>query len=553
MQLTVKHECDCLQWVEEGAILPVPQNPPASRTLPALVTEMAQRCPEHPFLIEPGQTLTYQAFEEAVQSFARGLMALGIRRGDPVAILMGNRIEWIVADFAICSIGAVMVGLNTWATTNELQYFLKHSQARALITSGRYLKNDYLHMLEEIRESSIQDLAHLRHVIVTDEVADNGQYQRWSDIRQLANQTPVADFQAARDAVAPDDICYLLYTSGSTARPKGVLLQHAPMIENMWHIGQRQHVGPNDRLWLAVSLFWGLGCENALFNVMTHGASLVLQSHFDAAVAIRLINETGCTLFYGTPNMVTALIESEPYATLGFSEMRGGATIGSPEQIQRLVDAGLTDICNIYGLTETYGNCHVTDAAQPLEQRLRCVGQPLPGNQARICDPLTDAVLPTGEIGEIRIKGRVLLGYLNDLEATQKAFDPDGYFKTGDLGYEDETGHLHFKGRIKELIKAGGMNVSPVEVEEVIMAHPAIITAFCVGIPAQEADETAVAAVVVCKPGLTVDEANLRDWCATKLARYKRPTKYLFVADHEIPLTTTGKVKKNEIAHMFQH
>ena len=142
MQLTVKHECDCLQWVEEGAILPVPQNPPVSRTLPALVTEMAQRYPEHPFLIEPGQTLTYQAFEDAVQSFARGLMALGIRRGDPVAILMGNRIEWIVADFAICSIGAVMVGLNTWATTNELQYFLKHSQARALITSGRYLKNN---------------------------------------------------------------------------------------------------------------------------------------------------------------------------------------------------------------------------------------------------------------------------------------------------------------------------------------------------------------------------------------------------------------------------
>ena len=449
MQLTVKPRCDCLQWSEEGAILPVQQSPPVSRTLPALVTEMAQRYPEHPFLIEPGQTLTYQAFEEAVQSFARGLMALGIRRGDPVAILMGNRIEWIVADFAICSIGAVMVGLNTWVTTNELQYFLKHSQARALITSGRYLKNDYLHMLEEIRESSIQDLAHLRHVIVTDEVADNGQYQRWSDIRQLANQTPVTDFQAARDAVAPDDICYLLYTSGSTARPKGVLLQHAPMIENMWHIGQRQHVGPNDRLWLAVSLFWGLGCENALFNVMTHGASLVLQSHIDAAVAIRLINETGCTLFYGTPNMVTALIESEPYATFGFSEMRGGATIGSPEQIQRLVDAGLTDICNIYGLTETYGNCHVTDATQPLEQRLRCVGQPLPGNQARICDPLTDAVLPTGEIGEIRIKGRVLLGYLNDLEATQKAFDPDGYFKTGDLGYEDETGHFHFKGRIK--------------------------------------------------------------------------------------------------------
>ena len=525
---------------------------PISQTLPSLVQEMARLRSGHEFVCQGSKSLSYEAFEREVQACARGLMALGVSRGDHVAILMGNRLEWLIADFAICSIGAVMVGLNTWVTAHELAYLLEHSDTRVLVTSGRFLKYDYLLMLAEIRRLAPAALAGLRHIVLTDENQASTGSLSWSELLDRGRQTPVAQWQAAASAVQPTDVCYLLYTSGSTARPKGVLLQHGPMIENMWHIGQRQHVTTSDRLWLAVSLFWGLGCENALFNIMTHGATLVLQEHFDAQEAIALIDRSRCTLFYGTPNMVTALMATPNFSALGLGQMRGGATIGSPEQIQRLIDAGLHDICNIYGLTETYGNCHVTDAGLPATLRLRSVGQALPGNLAHICNPLGDEELPVGEIGEIRIEGRVLLGYYKDPQATALAFDTNGYFRTGDLGHVDAEGFLFFKGRLKEVIKTSGMNVSPVEVEEVLLSHPEVLTAYCVGIDGMEGEDTMVAAVVVLKPQATLSEKILRDLCVQRLARYKCPKKILFVDEAQIPLTTTGKVKKNEIARLFE-
>lgn len=503
-------------------------------------------------MIQGSKSLSYQEFEREVQACGRGLLALGVTRGDHVAILMGNRLEWLITDFAACSIGAVMVGLNTWATAHELAYLLEHSDTRVLVTSGRFLKNDYLEMLAQVRQMAPTALAGLRHVVLTNENPAYPDTLSWTELLERGRQTPVALWQAAASAVRPTDFCYLLYTSGSTARPKGVLLQHGPMIENMWHIGQRQRVTPADRLWLAVSLFWGLGCENALFNIMTHGATLVLQEHFDAQEAIELISRAGCTLFYGTPNMVTTLMAAPNFSTLGFGLMRGGATIGSPEQIQRLIDAGLHDICNIYGLTETYGNCHVTDAGLPTELRLRSVGQALPGNLAHICDPQGEDELPLGEIGEIRIEGRVLAGYYKDPQASATAFDVRGYFRTGDLGCVDAQGFLYFKGRLKELIKTSGMNVSPVEVEEVLMTHPAVLTAFCVGILAPGGEDTEVAAAVVLKPQAILTENILRDLCAQRLARYKCPQKILFVSEAQIPTTSTGKVKKNEIHRLFQ-
>lgn len=525
---------------------------PLSQTLPALVREMAHRQADHVFLIQGDKSLSYGEFEREVQACARGLMALGVSRGDHVAILMGNRLEWLVADFAICSIGAVMVGLNTWVTAPELAYLLEHADARVLLTSERFLGHNYVQMLSDIRQSTPIALAGLRHIVLTDEAAAVPGTLSWSQLLDGAGQTPLEAWRLAADAVLPTDVCYLLYTSGSTARPKGVLLQHGPMIENMWHIGERQHVTASDRLWLAVSLFWGLGCENALFNIMTHGATLVLQEHFDAPEALALIHRTRCTLFYGTPNMVTALMAAPNFGALGFGAMRGGATIGSPEQIQRLMDAGLHDICNIYGLTETYGNCHVTDAGLPQALRLRSVGQALPGNVAHICEPDGERELPVGEVGEIRIKGRVLKGYYKDELASRLAFDAQGCFRTGDLGHVDAQGFLYFKGRLKELIKTRGMNVSPVEVEEALLAHPALLAAFCVGLDASDGEDTQVVAVVVLKPKASLSEQVLKDFCAERLARYKCPRRILFVSESQIPLTTTGKVKKNEIARLFQ-
>ena len=521
---------------------------PASRTIPDLIDELARRFPEREALVGSGRRYTYRQLRAEVRSVARALHALGVRRGDKVAILMGNRPEWIVVDLAITTLGGVMVGVNTWATARELEYLLGHSDARVLIAADRFLRYDYGAMLKAL-EPHAERLPLLGCIVCVGGEPPAG-WLRYADLAALAEQVPETVIELAQRAISPGDIAYLLYTSGSTSTPKGVQLQHSALIENMWQIGERQRVTEGDRLWLAVSLFWGLGCENALFNLLTHGGCVVLQEHFDAGAALELIERERCTLFYGTPNMGQALYEHPDRARRDLASLRGGATIGTPEQIQRVVDLGAREICNIYGLTETYGNCNVTDAADPLEKRLASVGRPLTGVDQRIVDPETDRLLPPGEVGEIRVKGYVTIGYYKDPERTAESFDEHGYFKTGDLGWVDADGCLHFRGRIKEMVKTGGINVAPVEVEEVLMTHPGVQLAFVTGVPDPARDEV-LAAVIVPKPGATLSEEMLCAFCRKTLAAYKVPRLIRFAAEEELPLTTTGKVQKNRLAATF--
>jgi len=514
---------------------------PASRTIADLIDELAQRYPDREAIVGAGQRYTYRALRAEVRRLARGLHALGVRRGDKVAILMGNRPEWLIADFAITLLGAVMVGVNTWATARELQHILSHSDTRFLFCVARFLKHDYAAMLPEL------DLPKLERVIC---VGDGGR-PGWLSYEELISQGgEETAIDAAQRAVQPHDMAYLLYTSGSTALPKGVQIQHYALIENMWHIGERQRVTEHDRLWLAVSLFWGLGCENALFNLLTHGGCIVLQEHFDAGEALELIERERCTVFYGTPNMAQTLHEHPDRAKRDLSSLRGGATIGTPEQIMRVVELGAREICNIYGLTETYGNCNVADARDPLEKRISNVGRPLPGVDQRIVDPASGRILPAGEVGEVRVKGYVTIGYYKDPERTREAFDENGFFRTGDLGMLDAEGYLHFRGRIKEMVKTGGINVAPIEVEEVLLSHPAVQAAFVTGVPDAVHDEL-LAAVIVPKRGATLSERELTEHCRKSLATYKVPRLIRFAAEEELPLTTTGKVQKNRLASTF--
>jgi len=487
---------------------------PASRTIPGLLDELAARIPAREALVGEGRRYTYAMLRDEVRAFAKGLHALGIQKGDMVAILMGNKPEWIIADLAICSLGAIMVAINTWVTSRELGYVLGHSDARMLIASDHFLKNDYFGMLETLEPLSrssprLGPIIHVGARAYRDSIP-------FDDVYARGRSVPDATIDSAARAIDRNDIAYLLYTSGSTSTPKGVQLQHYALIENMWHIGERMHVTEQDRLWLAVSLFWGLGC----------------------------------TLFYGTPNMAQALCEHPDRHNYDLSSLRSGGTVGTPEQVKRVADLGAREICNIYGLTETYGNCTVTDAAEPLNIRIASVGRPLPGVELRIVEPATGKVLPAGEVGEIRVKGYVTVGYYNDAEKNRAAFDANGYFITGDLGLLDVEGRLYFHGRIKEMIKTGGINVAPVEVEETLMAHPAVKLACVTGVPDAERDEI-VAALIVCRPGESVKQADLLAHCRRELAAYKVPRLMKFISEAELPLTVTGKLQKNRLAEFF--
>ncbi len=530
---------------------PAPPAMPRSRTAPALLAELADRHPDTEFVVGGARRLRYPGFRTEVRRFARGLHALGVRRGDKVAILMGNRPEWLVADFAILALGAVMVSLNTWATRRELAWMLDHSDTSVLVTVDRFLGQDYTGALGEIAAAG--GLAKVRHVV---RVAPDGRELpggvSWDSVMRAGEAVPERVIDAAEEAVEPPDVACILYTSGSTSAPKGVQLQHFALIENMWHIGERQRLRAGDRLWLAVSLFWGLGCENALFALMTHAGTIVLQERFDAGEAIDLIERERCTVVYATPNMVRAIAEHPGCRPGRLATLRTGVTIGTPEQVRLLADGlGAAEVCNVYGLTETYGNCTVTDAADPIEVREASVGRPLPGFEVVVVDPETGGSLPAGEVGEIRVRGYVTCGYYRDEDRNREAFDPDGRFRTGDLGYLDESGRLFFRGRLKEMIKTGGINVAPVEVEEVLTSHPGVEQAYVVGLPDAERDEIVAAVVVPREDADAADAAALRAHCADTLAAYKRPRRYRLVAAGGLPLTTTGKVRKLGMKDLF--
>ena len=530
------------------------QEMPAARTIPQLIDEQAHRFGTRAALVAGADRLSYVQLRAAVRRTARGLIALGVGKGDHVAILMGNRSEWVIAFLAVEQLGATAVALNTWATERELEYALNHADVGVLIATDRYLRHDY-----RARFAALPSLAaafpKLRRIVWLPAGSEAGALAAhetlWDDLATLATGVPEAAVDAAASAVGPDDVALLLYTSGSTAAPKGILLQHGHWISNAFQIGERQHVTAADRLWLTVSLFWSFGCVNALPNLLTHGACVVLQESFDAAVALELIERERCTLFYGTPNIVQALAAHPDRARRDLSSLRSGALIGSPEQLMQAVELGLKSFCNIYGLSETYGNCAVTDAADPLEVRLHSVGRPLPGVTLRICHLVTGAPLPAGEVGEIRVRGPLVLAYYKDEEKTREAFDTDGYFRTGDLGLLDADGRLYFRGRCKEMVKSGGINVAPIEIEEVLLRHPKVQSAFVVGVPDAVLDE-ALAAAIIPKDGVTLTRAEVIAFCKQELAAYKVPQHVRFVTYADLPLTTTGKLQKMKLPELFK-
>ena len=515
---------------------------PRSRTLPDLLGEMSLRQVDRELAVGGEARLTYAQARIEVRRLAKGLHHLGVRRGDKVALLMENRIEWILVDFAVTLLGATLVPLSTWSRPRELGYVLNHCDATTFITVRRFLGQDYLAMLQEIGGPGSAALPRLRRV-VTAGAEWSADTVRLEDLGALGAAVGDDVLDAAQRAVSPDDVGYILYTSGTTSTPKGVQLRHRGLIENPWNIGERQHLGPDDRMWMGISLFWSFGCLNAMLAVMTHGGCLVLQDQFDAGRALELIERERCTVYYGTPNVALALWEHPDRPRRDLSSLRTGAAIGPPPAMQMVMDLGARQVCNVYGLTECYGNSNVTDADDPVDVRLHSVGRPLPGMEIRIVDRDTRRPLPPGEVGEILIRGHLTPGYYKDPERNRAAFDAEGFFLSGDLGALDADGRLYFRGRIKEMVKTGGINVAPLEVEEVLLAHPSVEQAHVIGLPDPRREEI-LAAVVVLKDGSDATEDELRSHCRKALAAFKVPQHFRIARRPDLPVTATGKVQK---------
>lgn len=519
---------------------------PDSRTLPDLLAEMASRHPDRTFVIDGDHRLSYAGFQAETRILAKGLYALGVRRGDKVAVLMGNRTEWLLTDFAVTMLGATLVAVNTWWKNQELHHALELCDVSVLVMADRYLTHDYVAALDEMGDLGAA-LPLLRHVVCLGDAGPPGA-MNFADLPALGRDVPDAAIEAAQAAVRPDDAAYLLFTSGSTARSKAVTLVHGGLVRNAFGIGERLHLTGQDRLLLVVSLFWSFACANGLLAVMTHGGSVVLSDKFDAAETIALLARERCTLFYTMPNMALALHGHPDRARHDLSSLRTGICL--PQALAPMIDIGAREMTVCYGLTECYGNSAVVDCRAPLATRTRITGMALPDTELEIVDPATRLLLPVGEMGEIRLRGFVTPGYYKDPERTAEAIDAEGWFYTGDLAALEPDGGVLFRGRLKEMVKTGGINVAPAEVEELLQAHPAVRQAIVVGIPDPERDEV-LAAMVVPEPGARVDVEELMRFCRARAAIYKVPRRIVLVRSDEVPLTDTGKVAKRRIQEVL--
>jgi fatty-acyl-CoA synthase len=519
-----------------------------------VVEEMAGRSPSHPAIIQDGCMMSYRELEQRSVAAARALLATGISRGDRIGVLLGNQSEWVILSLAASLIGAGFVPLNTWYKQTELSWTIRHCGLKLLISATRFLKTDFadilLALVPEARgaaPAAIKSQAYpaLRSLIFVGDEIPSGSIG-WDEFLRLETQVSVADLRSAVDKVSADDIAFVLYTSGSTAEPKGVLLDHRGVVGNGFALGGRRGIIAEDRVWLGSPLFYGLGATNALPATFTRGATLVLQGHFEAGRAIAAIEQSAATVYYGTGNMTRAILDHPEYRQSRIGSLQKG-NAGTVAEYKRLtlVELGIRGAVPAYGLTESYGNATVGWPDDPLEAKLGTNGTPLPGMEMRIVDPQTGRDLPQGQTGLVLLRGFTTPGYLNNPEETAKALRPDGFFDTGDLGWLDGDGRFHFHSRLKEVIKSGGINISPVEVEQIIAGHPDVRDAYVVGLSDPVKGELIVAFV---DSTARLSKQDIQAYVKERAASFKVPHHVMFRSEDELPRLASGKVAKYRLA-----
>jgi len=522
---------------------------PHSRTLGELLFEQAARYADAPAVFCGDRVASYTALANRAARVAAALSARGITRGSRVGLLLNNRLEWVESFFGAAMLGAEIVAFSTWSTREELDYLIGDSGISAIITLDNFSGQDFNAILRGL----VPEADHagdwrsarfpaLRDIVLLGEGAGAG----WLTYADLLARAPLADLPAPGDGASAADEAIIIYTSGSSARPKSVPLPHYGIIENGFNIGERQGYSSADRVLLAPPLFWSYGSANAMSATLTHGAALVLQGKFEPGEAIDLIERHRCTALYTLPAITSAINAHPDFRRERTRSLRTGLTIGAPQDVIAAAETlGAVEICNVYGQTESFGNCCVTWHHWPLERRARCQGPPLPGVSIRIVDPDTGAVQPAGSAGLIEVRGYIMRGYIGaSAEQTADAMTLDGYFRTGDMGLMTTEGDMQFIGRTTEMIKKGGINISPAEVEDVLMRHPAVAQAGVVGVPDALQGEL-LAAFVLPKPGEKPTREDIIAHCRTQASRYKIPDFIEF--PETLPITVTGKLLRREL------
>ena len=545
-------------------------------TIGDILDIQTQRFAEREALVHgaTGDRFNYREFHAEVERVARGLLSIGIEKGQHVGIWATNYTEWVLAQFATAKIGAVLVTVNPAYRTHELAYVLEQSEANALVLIGRFRvpsltgrTSDYVGMVNEVvpelaaaapGELNSTRFPHLRHVIFIPPHDDDATptppgMWRWDDLLTLAEQTNPDDLRHRQAQCGPDDVINIQYTSGTTGNPKGAMLTHHNLVANALYVGDAMEMNERDRLCIPVPFYHCFGCVMGSLNCVVHGSTMIIPAeYFDPLQTLRAISTERCTAVHGVPTMFIAQLGHPDFPQFDLASLRTGIMAGSPcpiEVMREVIDRmGADRITIAYGQTEASPVVTQTLADDSIERRVSTVGKVLPGVEVRLVDPETGLVVGPGQQGELQTRSTMVMkGYFNMPEATADAIDADGWLHTGDLATVDEDGYYKITGRLKDMIIRGGENIYPREIEEFLYTHPQIDDVQVVGVPDERFGEEVMAWVRL-KPNADATEESIRDFCRGRIAHYKIP-RYVKFTD-EFPMTVTGKIQKFRMREM---
>jgi fatty-acyl-CoA synthase len=502
----------------------------------------ATRWAEREALVFAGRRWRFGELATAVDAAAKGFMALGIAPGERVGLWAVNSPTWMVAMFALAKIGAIFVPINSRLRTTDVAYILGQSESCAVLINARSGPVDYLAMVREMGADAAE-LPHLRHTVLLDEAAQPGTIG-WPELHEQGRAISDAALAERAAAVDPDGLLYIMYTSGTTGFPKGAMHTHN-VVRNVVDQCNRMAVTFNDVLLTNMPLFHVLAYFEGPLLSMVSGARQVLMEGFEPEESLDLIAQESVTMFHGFDFNFKALLAAQARKPRDMSSLRMGicgAGMASSTEVAYQANEVFMPTVSGFGMTEIGIGAALGTLTDTPEQRCETSGYPLPGYEFRIVDPATDAPLPAGTEGEIQLRGyMVTQGYYKKPEETERAFAPGRWLRTGDMGYLRPDGYVRLLGRYKDMIKVGGENVDPLEVENFLLSHPAVQQVAVVSAPDEKLTEVGVAFVVP-EPGHTLTAADVDRFCRGKLAGFKIPRHLVLV--ESFPFTGSGKVQK---------
>jgi fatty-acyl-CoA synthase len=496
----------------------------------------AARHPDVEALVDvaSGQRWTYAELNAEIDLIARGLMALGIQRGDRVGIWAPNCPEWIIVQYATAKIGAILVTINPAYRTHELAYVLAQSGVRTLVAATVFKTSDYRGMVAEVWPDST-DVVFLGT-------------EDWQRLRAGAGVVSPADLRSRLAGLTNTDPINIQYTSGTTGFPKGATLSHRNILNNGYFVTSLINLGPADRLCIPVPFYHCFGMVMGNLGCTTHGATMVIPAPgFDPGVTLAAVEQERCTGVYGVPTMFIAMLNHPSFADRDLSSLRTGIMAGAVcpvEVMKRCVnEMHMTEVAIAYGMTETSPVSCQTLIDDDEERRTSSIGRAHPHVEVKIIEPTTGDVVERGQPGEFCTRGySVMIGYWRDEQKTSEAIDSDGWMHTGDLAVMRDDGYCNVVGRIKDMVIRGGENVYPREIEEFLYTHPDVDDAQVIGVPDARYGEE-ICAWIRMRPGAApLDIEALRAFADGKLAHYKIP-RYVHIVE-EFPMTVTGKIRK---------